>query len=576
MTAEASNNPAGRFGGRLSWLFAQLPTILVLFVLGGVAAWGHATGWKIPKLSELRGSAAAGLKEDWCEEHNVPDSRCIKCHPELVGASMEDWCPEHGTKESTCTLCHPEILTTGVAGDWCPEHGLPESSCTLCHPEIAVRGQAPPSETGATVLRATSQPATTTRLATTGPATVPTTTQTAVADGSAKPEKNPKTCQTHTLRVQFASPQAVRKAGVRLGAVVERPMTATITANGEIDYNRTRYAQIASPLAGRAWRIEKEVGQPVKQGEVLALVDAADVGKAKAEWLAAFANLELKTKTLKRLKDMDEQGLLKSRGELEESDAGVKAANIQLFNAQQALINMGISAREEDLAELPQRRNVQFMGLPRSLAETLDPKSTTANLLPILAPFDGVVISRHAVAGEVVDPTRPLMEIADTSGMWVSVDLPLEEVQRVKIGQEITFRSDGLPDLAATGRIAWISTAVDEQTRTVRVRADVDNPEGRLLAHTFGTARITIRETPVAVAVPSEAIQWEGCCHIVFVRLTDDIFQTRKVKLGARASGYTEVPIGLLPGEVVATAGSHVLKSEILKSALGAGCCVEE
>jgi cobalt-zinc-cadmium efflux system membrane fusion protein len=72
--------------------------------------------------------------------------------------------------------------------------------------------------------------------------------------------------------------------------------------------------------------------------------------------------------------------------------------------------------------------------------------------------------------------------------------------------------------------------------------------------------------------VPNEAIQWEGCCHIVFVRLADDIFQARKLKLGASINGYTEVLVGVLPGEVVATEGSHVLKSEILKSALGAGC----
>ncbi len=75
-----------------------------------------------------------------------------------------------------------------------------------------------------------------------------------------------------------------------------------------------------------------------------------------------------------------------------------------------------------------------------------------------------------------------------------------------------------------------------------------------------------------AVAVPTEALQWEGCCHIVFVRLTDTIYQTRKVNLGSRNGPYAEVIAGLLPGEVVATAGSNVLKSEILKSQLGAGC----
>jgi cobalt-zinc-cadmium efflux system membrane fusion protein len=112
-------------------------------------------------------------------------------------------------------------------------------------------------------------------------------------------------------------------------------------------------------------------------------------------------------------------------------------------------------------------------------------------------------------------------------------------------------------------------------TRTVQVRVDVPNPDGSLRAHSFGRAQIVLRTSPRAIAVPNEALQWEGCCHIVFVRLADEIFQTRKVRLGAKDQAYTEVLGGVLPGEVVVTAGSHVLKSEILKSKLGAGCCVE-
>ena len=615
-------------GGRFWNALRHAPTVLVLLAIGGVGAWGHATGWKVPKFSELRGTGgAAAQKEDWCEEHAVPESRCIKCHPELVGASIDDWCREHGTKESTCTLCHPEILTKGVAGDWCPEHGLPESSCTLCHPEIAVRGALPPNPDAPRVIAvgATTQPisapATQQDAGTHGhekshdhdrhkehdhakgapehadhkghdhggkghddakheghahnhgdghgrTAHAPTT---GAASGHEHPERNPKTCQTHTLRVQFASAQSVRKAGVKLAQAVERPMAASLSATGELDYNRTRFAQVSSPLAGRAWRVEADSGSAVKQGDVLALVDAGEVGKAKAELLSALASLELKAKTAKRLRASAEQGF-KTDADLQEAEAAAKEAEIRVYNARQSLINLGLSAGEEELADLSQRRNVQFMGLPQSLAASLDPKTAPASLVPVTAPFDGVVVSRGVVGGERVEPGKPLFEIADTRRMWVTVDLPVAEARRVKLGQELTFRPDGAADDAATGKIAWISTAVDEQTRTVRLRAEVDNPDGRLLAHTFGDARITVRESPTAVAVPDEAIQWEGCCHIVFVRLTDDIFQTRKVKLGAKVNGFTEVAIGLLPGEVVAAAGSHVLKSEILKSALGAGC----
>ena len=563
-------HPARR-AGVVGTVLGYLPTVLVFAAIGGIAYWGHHTGWKAPKFSQIVGAKSVATEEDWCIEHNVPDSRCIKCHPELVGGNMKDWCPEHGLPESKCTICHPELLTTGVAGDWCPEHAVPESSCTLCHPEIAVKGAAPASPTGVTVsLDPTATPPSGTPSTRPGAAAGPGAAA-LVGTTTAKPGKDPKTCQTHAMRVQFASGDAVRKAGVRLAQVVERPMSADLTANAEVGYNRNRLAQVSSTVAGKVWRVDREIGQPVKQGDVIALVDAAEVGRVKGEFLQAIAESQLKAQTLKRSKTSSESGF-RTEAELQEAEAALKAANIRVFNAQQALVNFGLSSRIEDMAELPERRNVQFMGLPKSITDSLDPKTTTANLLPLVAPFDGIVIERNVVAGEVIEPSKPLFVIADTTRMWVTADMPMAEARRVSMGQTVTFRPDGAPDQAATGKLSWISTAVDDQTRTVKVRADVENPDGKLLANTFGKAHITIREASTAISVPNEAIQWEGCCNIAFVRLTDDIFQTRKVKLGAKANGFTEVLIGVLPGEVVATEGSYVLKSEILKSALGAGC----
>src|SRR4051794_38242728 len=113
-TAATEATPRSRGRAFAGTLLGHLPTVLVLTALGGIAYWGHRTGWKAPKFSTAAGATAGtGGKEDWCEEHGVPDSHCIKCHPELVGANAKDWCPEHGVPESKCTICHPEILKTG-------------------------------------------------------------------------------------------------------------------------------------------------------------------------------------------------------------------------------------------------------------------------------------------------------------------------------------------------------------------------------------------------------------------------------------------------------------------------------
>ncbi len=529
-----------------------LPTLLVLVALGGVGYWGHVNDWRAPKFASLFGSSASRKSEDWCAEHNVPESRCIKCHPELVGDTAKDWCREHGVPESRCTICHPEILTKGVAGDWCREHGVPESNCTICHPEIAVKGRLPTSQDAIRVVESDEV------------------SQTA----GARKGRDPATCQIHALRVQFASAESVKKAGVQLGSVIERPMEQTITANAETQYDRTRYAQVASRVPGVVWRVDKEIGQAVQKGDVLALVDAGDVGRAKAELLTASAQRELRAQGVRRINELLPQKI-STEAELQEAQAALREAEIRVFNARQALINLGLIAPDITSTGIPDEREIQLLGLPKQIRATLDRGAPSANLVPMIAPLDGIVIQRDVVAGEVIEASKPLFTVADTRRMWLTIDVAQAQLGRVAIGQSVRFQPER-SDWTAEGRISWISTSVDDQTRTVKVRADLDNADGRLLASLFGRARITVRESAIAIAVPNEAIQWEGCCHVVFVRLTDDIFQTRKVRLGTKDTHYTEVLTGVLQGELVATAGSHVLKSEILKSNLGAGCCAEE
>ena len=535
-------------GGSTVWssVVRHASTVLVLSTLGAVGVWGHRNGWKAPKFAELFGKVPAAEKEDWCGTHNVPDSKCIACHPELAGGNPADWCKEHGVPESKCTVCHPEILRSGKADDWCREHGLPESQCTLCHPEIAVKGVAP---------RDPSAPA-------------------VVVEPGAPARESAFACQTHHLRVQFASAEAVRKAGIALAAVEERPMVARLTANGETDYDQTRIARVAAKAAGTVWRVLKEVGQEVRRGEVVALVDAGEVGKAKAEFLSALAQVDVKNRALERVQGSAKEGF-RTRADLQEAEAESHEARIRLFNAQQVLANLGLPVRAEDAVALSEEAFVtrmRFLGLPEDIVKSLDGVAATASLLPVVAPLDGVVIEREAVAGEVVEAARTLFVVADISRMWVQLDVRQEDTSLVARDQAVSFHPDGSREGLITGTVTWIATAADERTRTVRVRAEVENIDRTIRARTFGTGRITVREAPEAVVVPDEAVQWEGCCHVVFVRLSDEIFQTRKVRVGVRSGGFTEVLGGVLAGEVVATTGSAVLKADILKSKLGAGC----
>ena len=118
----------------------------------------------------------------------------------------------------------------------------------------------------------------------------------------------------------------------------------------------------------------------------------------------------------------------------------------------------------------------------------------------------------------------------------------------------------------------WLGSEVHDKVRTVSVLAQVNNKENLLRVNMFGKVKILIHQNENVVVVPKKAIQWEGCCHIVFIQLENDLYAPRKVRLGYEGKDFYEVKAGLLAGEPVVTEGSFLLKTEILKSSIGAGC----
>ena len=115
-----------------------------------------------------------------------------------------------------------------------------------------------------------------------------------------RPENN-AICKNYRRRIQFASLEAVKKAGVDVGLVERQPISESVSANGQITYDQTRFASLSSRLPGTVWHVEKNVGDRVRAGEVLALVDAAEVGRAKTELIQALAQEELQRRSVNRL-----------------------------------------------------------------------------------------------------------------------------------------------------------------------------------------------------------------------------------------------------------------------------------
>jgi cobalt-zinc-cadmium efflux system membrane fusion protein len=374
--------------------------------------------------------------------------------------------------------------------------------------------------------------------------------------------------------VQFPDAEAVEKAGIQTVPVGTRTLAKYVEAHGTIDYEPSLYARLTARATGTIWRLQKEAGDPVRKGEILAIIDSAEVGKVKADLLSSLTQLRVRTALLQQLESAGNSGAVSQRA-LRDADSSLREARIRLFNDQQALLNFGLPLRLKDIENLPEDqlvRHLRLLGLPEDLRKQLDPETLTANLLPLVAPFDGQVVQRFAALGELqqMNQPKPVYTVADIRRLHFEVDVNPQDVGLLQIGQLVTFRREGENTDAASGRLSHISPEIDEKTRRVRVHAEFENADGRLRPNTFGSARIRISEHANAPVVPIDAVQSEGENHFVLVRAAPTSFRPKLVQPGLREGNWLEVQ-GVKPGEEVVTAGSFLLKSELSKEKIEGG-----
>lgn len=376
--------------------------------------------------------------------------------------------------------------------------------------------------------------------------------------------------------IRFDSQESVRLAGIESSYVANRPLEEFVDCHGVIDYDHTKLARLSTRVSGIIWRVEKNEGEPVHKGDVLALIDSAKVGQAKAEFLEAAIQCELKKQTLDRLRNL---GNVVAGRRLVEAEADWRAAQIQRINAEQAMITLGLPINlDESSPKFVDQlvADVQFLGLPEPTIATILSQTQSANLLPLTSPLDGVVIRRDVVTGEVVDTSQTLFVVADVSHMWLDLNVRADDASSLAIGQDVFVPVDPLFG-DVTGEVIWISTEVDATTRTIKLRARIPNPsltsdpEGPhvLRAKTYVNARVRVRSLDSALAVPSSALRycWDESCHVVFVPVGDGTrFQPRRVKTGFTRDGYTQIKSGLRPGDQVVTSGSRLLHVEMLEA----------
>jgi cobalt-zinc-cadmium efflux system membrane fusion protein len=331
-------------------------------------------------------------------------------------------------------------------------------------------------------------------------------------------------------------------------------LAGDIQAVGTVAFHEDHVAVVGPLVSGRISRLAAGVGDRVKRGQVLAEIESSEVGQARADLLAAKARYAAADANLRRETDLAEKKISSSReqelahAQWVTEQAGVNAATMRLRA-------IGMTPADVD-----------------ALASSAEKPGAARDLggrVLVRAPIAGTIIERKVTLGQAVERATDAFKIADSSEVWVSLDLYEKDLARVQVGQPVEVSADARPGEVLRGKVAFVVPVIDEATRTAKVRVAFPNPNGQLNAGQLVTARIIgdpKRASGEVLAVPRSAVEQVEGKTVVFVERGDDGgFERRNVITGISGGDRVEIRQGLAPGERVAADGAFLLKSELLR-----------
>lgn len=342
------------------------------------------------------------------------------------------------------------------------------------------------------------------------------------------------------------SPEAIENAGIKTEAISLRPISVEYAFTGKVSVNETRLAHVGPRIPGRAVEVFANPGDYVKKGQPLAVIDSPELGEAQSQYLKAKTTFEIAEKSYERAKIVLE-GKVISTGEFQRREGEYLSAKAELKATDDRLHLLGMT--EKEIASIGKEHTIN-------------------SKVAIYSPISGAVIERHLTLGEVVEPVKPLFTVADLSNLWVIADVTEADIPKIKKGQTVAIVVSAYPEKVFKGKLSYISEVIDPETRSVKVRAEVDNAKGMLKPEMFATVRISTSEREKVLAVPESAVQREGDKSIVFVAVDEHEFEKRVIEVGPRINGFHRVLSGVKEGEKIVVNGAFTLKSEGQKGEL--------
>jgi cobalt-zinc-cadmium efflux system membrane fusion protein len=333
----------------------------------------------------------------------------------------------------------------------------------------------------------------------------------------------------------LATAQQMAAAGITLVAVTSAPGGGVVQAAGTLVPAANATGDVTARTTGVVTRILRQVGDSVRVGDGLAIIDSREVAEAQAGLARASRAAELARATFAREENLYRQKVI-ARADYDQAKAAYDAARIEVDLAQETLKALGAQARGGNI-----------------------------RLLTLTSPIAGEVTAVSVSPGEFVSAERELFKVSNQAQMWADLRIPARDVERVRRGQRVTVSVQG-SDHSHPGTIRFLSPAVDAGSGAVRAIAVVQNPDAELRVGQAVTAHIEgASDGTMLPAVPRAALQEVEGRTVVFVR-TPRGFVARPVVAGDGSEAAVPIRSGLKRGEQVAATNSFVLKAELGKS----------
>lgn len=343
-----------------------------------------------------------------------------------------------------------------------------------------------------------------------------------------------------TLQLLFLNAEEAQTAGIKVQKLELQEKADQLMVTATIQANQDRLAHVEPLVPGRVVKVNANLGDRVIPEQPLALLDSIDLGEARSGYLQAMSEAAVTQANFERAQRLNanniipEKDYLRARAEHQKARAALRAAGDKLH----------------------------MMGV---IPETL-----TGSVFPLSAPFAGTIIEKKAVLGELAQPDAALFTVADLSILWIESDLFEKDLGKVKVGAQAAVTVSAYPGEVFAGRLTYISSTMNKETRTVKARVEVPNPDGRLKPEMFANVAInTTGANTKALIVPEEAVLLLQGQPTVFVAHSGG-FEPRAVETGERAQGHAVLSAGVVAGESVVVSGAYALKARLLKSQIGA------